>query len=122
MACQECEALCLLIQKHSAKISVSDTNLTLVCNRTGDTESLKACADPSGCLCSALCVLLDGDGCAQLISPLYILKTDGLCALYDAVGIYALAVGKRFNFLKIFESVLVKDRLQLRHTSFIILK
>ena len=67
-------------------------------------------------------VFLHRDGCAQFIGPLDILKADRLCALYDTVSINAFAVGKSLNIFKAAESVLVKNGLQLRHTSFKILK
>ena len=122
VAREESEALGLLIEQHGAQVAVADTDLTLVSDGTGNTESLQAYADPFCCLCSGLRVLFHGDRRSELICPFDILEADGLCTLNDAVGIHALAVCKSLYILKALEAVLVKNGLQLRHTSFIVFK
>ena len=122
MAGQESEALGFLVQQHGAQVAVADTDLALIRNRTGNAEGLQGGADPLGGFRSVLRAFLDGDSGAQFIGPLYILEADGLGALHDGVGVDALAVGERFDFFKIFESVFVQDRLQLRHAAFIVLE
>ena len=122
MAGQEREAFGLLVQQHGAQIAVADTDLALVRNRTGDAEGLQSGADPLGGFSSVLGAFLDSDSGAQFIGPLYVFEADGLGAFHDGVSVNALAVGKSFNFLEVFESVLVQNRLQLRHAAFIVFK
>ena len=39
VTCEEAEALCLFGKKHRAEVTVTKTNLTVFCNRAGDTPS-----------------------------------------------------------------------------------
>ena len=52
MACEECEALCVLFKKHLAEVTVTKTNLSLVSYRARDTESLKSLTDSSSSVSS----------------------------------------------------------------------
>ena len=66
---------------------MSKTNLSVLCNRSRDTESLKTFTDGCGSLGSLSCALLDGDGSTYCVSPACILETDWLNALNHAVYI-----------------------------------
>ena len=75
-----------------------------------------------GGLGSGLHALLQRDGGAQLIGPLGVLEADGLNALDDLIGVHALAVVESLQLFKILEAVLLQNRLQLRHATFVILQ
>ena len=57
---------------------MTETDLALKGDRTGDTESLQPRTEGSGDLGGDLQVLLDRDGRAEDISPAGVLKTDRL--------------------------------------------
>ena len=105
-----------------AQVAVADADLALVRDGAGDAEGLQAHADAAGSLGGALDAFLHGDGGAQLIGPLRVLEADGLRGLDDLVGVDALGVVESLYFIKFFEAILVQNRLDLRHTTFIILK
>ena len=122
MTGQEREAFGLLVQQHGAQVAVAQTNLTLVGNGTGDAERLEAFADALGSLGSGLDALLQRDGGAQLVGPLRVFKGDGLDALDDLVGVNALGVVVGLQLIKILEAVLLENRLELGHATFITFK
>ncbi len=78
VACQEGEALGLLLQKPRAQVAVADADLALVRDGAGDAERLQAHANAARGLGGGLDALLHGDGGAQLIGPLRVLEADGL--------------------------------------------
>ena len=87
MACEEAEALGLLIQQSCAQSSMSKANLTGVCDRARDAECLKAFADclsRVGCLAAAL---LDRDCGTCDVCPACVLEADRLNALDQVVDI-----------------------------------
>ena len=99
MACKETETVCILFQKHLSQISVSKTNLTLVCYRTRNTECLKALTDSCGSVSSLSAALLDRDGSAYCISPARILKADRLDLLNLSINVKACIFCNLFSFL-----------------------
>ena len=100
MSCQECEALGILFQKHLAQIAVAETDFSAVCNGTRNAEGLQALADGcSGLRCLAA-ALLDGDGRADGVSPLCVLKTDGLNTLNQMIYVQSCVLG---NLLRLFD-------------------
>ena len=101
---------------------MADADLALVRDGAGDAEGLQAHADAAGGLGGGLDAFLHGDGRAQLIGPLRVFEADGLCALDDFIGVNALGVVESLHFIKVLEAILVQDGLDLRHTTFIILK
>ena len=122
MAGQESEALRLLVQQHGAEIAVADADLALVRHGAGNAESLQTDTDPLCGFGSSLRVFFHGNGGAELIGPLHVLKAYGLRALDDRICINAHAVGESLDIFKGFEAVFVQDGLQLRHASFVVFK
>ena len=116
------EGLGLLVQQHRAQIAVTQTNLTLVGNGTGDAERLQTLADAGSSLGGGLHALLQRNSGAQLIGPLRIFEADGLNALDDLISVNALAVVVSLQLVPIGEAVLLQNRLQLRHAAFVVLK
>ena len=92
MTCEECETLCIFLKEHLAEVTVTETNLTLISNRTGDTESLEAFADCSSSVSSSCAALLYSDSAAYCVSPLCIFKTDRLDALNELIDIQTLCL------------------------------
>ena len=90
MTCEECEALCVLLKQHLAEVSVTKTNFSLICNRAGDTESLKTLTDSGSSLGSLLAALLDCDSAAYCVSPLSVLEADRLDLLYKCIDVKTL--------------------------------
>ena len=119
---EESEALGVFIQQHRAEVAVAETDLALIGNRAGDAERLQAFADALGGFGSGLDAFLHRDRRAQLVSPLHVLEADRLGALHDGIRIHALGVGVGLHFVKVLEAILVKHRLELRHTTFIVFK
>ncbi len=84
---KEGKALCLLTKQTGCQVSVSDTYLAVVGNRTGDAEALQTDTDSLGSLGSILHALLDSDGCTADVCPLGILETDALSVFTHLVGV-----------------------------------
>ena len=93
MASQEAEALGVLLEQHLAEVAMAKANLTSVSDGSGDAECLQAFADCCSSLICLAAVLLDGDGCADGICPLCVLKADGLNALNKVIDIKARSLG-----------------------------
>ncbi len=81
------------LKEHLAEISVTETNLSLISNRTGDTESLEALSDSSSSVSSSCAALLYSDSAAYSVSPLCIFKADGLNAFNQLVDVQTLCLG-----------------------------
>src|SRR5699024_141471 len=94
VASQECKALGLVTEQHSAQVTVAQTHVSLLGNGAGHAEGLQADTDGLSSLGSGLNALLDSNSAAQGISPACVLKCDGLYALYDLIRIKALAQAK----------------------------
>ena len=109
MAGQESEALGFLAEKASGKVSVTKTNLTVVGNRTWDTERLETDTDGLGSVGSILAALLDGDGSTYHVSPLSVLEADGLSFLASEIRIDAGFLANFVSFLNVFDSVLIQS-------------
>ena len=119
---EESEALGVFIQQHRAEVAVAEADLALIGDRAGDAERLQTLADALGGFGGGLNTFLHRDRRAQLVSPLHVLEADRLGALHDGIRIHALGVGVGLHFVKVLEAILVKHRLELRHTTFIVFK
>ena len=71
---------------------MAKTDLTLVSNRAGDTESLKSLTDSSSSVSSLCAALLDSDSAAYCVSPLSVLEADRLNALNELVDVKTLSL------------------------------
>ena len=88
---------------------MTDTNLTVVGNRTGDAEALQTDTDSLGSLGSALHTLLDGDGGTTNVCPLGVLKADTLSVLANLVRINADALANLISLFDILDTVFVQS-------------
>ena len=101
---------------------MADTNLTVISNRTGDAEGLKAKTDFLSSLSSTCYLILNSNSAAYNISPSSIFKADRLNALNDIVSINACFIA---DFLCLFNggnAVLIKLCIYLIYSSFIAFK
>ena len=96
---------------------MADADLALIRDGAGDAEGLQAFADAAGGVGGGLNALLHGDGGAELIGPLRVFEADGLSALDDLIGVYALGIVECLDFFKILEAVLFEHGLELRHAA-----
>ena len=98
---------------------MSQTNLTLIGNRSGNTECLQALTDSCCSICRSLAALLDRDSRAYGVCPLCILKTDGLNALDHLINIKACILGDLFRLFDGSNSIAVQCCINLFDTSLI---
>ena len=119
MASQESEALGLFLQQHLAQIAVTQTNLSLVCNRTRDAESLKTLADGSSSVSSSAAALLDCDGSTNGVCPLCVFEADRLNALYHLVYIQTGSLGNFRSALDGIDAVFLQNSQNLCFSSLI---
>ena len=117
MAGQEGEALGLVPEQHGAQVAVAQAHVALLGHRAGHAEGLQADADGLGGLGGGLHALLDGHGAAQGVGPAGVLKSDGLHALDDLIGVEALALAQLAGLFQAGDAVLGKTLLNLRHSS-----
>ena len=122
MACQKGKALGLLTQQSCAQVTVADTNLTVVGNRTGNTEGLQAEADLFCCVSCVCYAVLDGDCRADNVCPTCVFKADRLNALYHVIYINALFVTNLFCLFNRGDAVLFQLSIDLVDSSLITLK
>ena len=119
VACQEAEALGVLLQEHLSKVSMSQTYLTLVSYRTRDTESLQALSDGGGSVGSLAAALLDGDSRAGDVSPACVLKADRLNALDLVVYVQSGVLCNLLCFLERSNAIAVQNLIDFVNSSFI---
>jgi hypothetical protein len=122
MSCKEAEALGGLFEEHLSEIAVSKTYLTVISNRSGNTETLKTFAD---CGCSLGClaaVLLDCDCRAYCICPLCILEADTLYVLNHVIYVKSGILCDLLSFLYVLDAILIKSCVDLVNTRLIIFK
>ena len=122
MAGQEREALGFVPEQHRAQVAVAQAHVALLGHRAGHAESFQADADGLGGFGSGLHALLDGDGAAQGVGPAGVLKSDGLHALYDIIGIKALAEAKVPGLFQAANAVFGQAFFDFRHSSFFAFK
>ena len=122
MSGKECKAACLLAKQSGSKITMSQTYLTVICNRSRDTERLKALADGFSGLCCVLDTLLDSDGCTCYIRPLCVLKADFLGVLTHLVWVDSLGVADSLCLFEVFDSVFVESCIDLVNTTLVTFK
>ena len=119
MTCKEAEAICLLFKEHLAEVTVSETYLTVISNRTGNTESLKTFADCCGSICCSLATLLDSDCSTYCVCPACILKADGLNFLNKCIYINSCILADGFALLDGGDAILFNDLVYLVNSSLI---
>ncbi len=119
MTCEESKALSILFEEHLTEVTVTETNLTLVSNRTGDTESLEAFTDSSSSVSSLCAALLDSDSAAYSVSPLSILEADRLDAFNELVYIETLCLTYLSTLFDRVDAVFLDNSKDLLFTSFI---
>src|SRR5574344_1205075 len=88
---------------------MTDTNLTVVGNRTGDAEALQTDTDSLGSLGSTLHALLDGDSSTTYVCPLGILKADTLSVLANLVRINTNTIANLISLFDILYTVFIKS-------------
>ncbi len=106
VASQEREALGVLTKQHGAQVAMAQANLAVLGHGAGDAEGLQANADGGsgvGCVGDAL---LHGNGAAKGVSPLGVLKCDGLDVLSDLVGVEAKIGADLQGFLEVGDAIL----------------
>ena len=87
MSCQECKALGIFFKEHLSEVTVSESDLTAVSDRSRDAESLKPDSDGCCSFGSLAAVLLDSDGSTDYICPLCVLKADRLDAFDEFIDV-----------------------------------
>ena len=97
---------------------MTDTNLSVVGNRAGDTEGLKTKTDFFSSLSSVLNLFLNSDCAAYNVSPASIFKADRLNALNDVISINACLITDFLSFLNGGDAVLFKLSINLVNSSF----
>ena len=122
VTCEEGKALGFVAQKHGGKVSVTDTDLAVICDGAVDAEALKTYADIAGSLFSVLCACFQGDSCADAVCPADVLKADGLNALGDLIGIEACLLAELAAFLDGSDSVLSKYGVYFADSAIIVFK
>ncbi len=100
VTCEECKALGLFSQKHSRKISVSKSDLSLFSDRTGYAEALQADTDCLSSVSRLLATLFDSDSATYGVCPYCIFKCDRLNSFDDSVYVDALVGANLFCFFK----------------------
>ena len=84
---QEGEALSLLAEQTGSQVTMTQTHLTVVGNRTGDTEALQTDTDSLGSVSGSLHTLLDSDSGTTNVCPLSVLEANALCVLTHLIGV-----------------------------------
>ena len=102
VTCQKCEALGVFFQQHLAQITVAQTNLSLVSNRTRNAECLQTFTDCSSSVSSSAAALLDRNCCTNGISPLCVFEADRLNAFYHLIYVQTSSLG---NFSCTFDGI-----------------
>ena len=108
MSGKESEALCLLAEKHCRKVSMSETHLTVISDRTWDTECLKTDTDSLSGLCSVLASFLQSDGSSYYICPFRILEADRLRIFASLIRIKTILLANGVSLFDILDTVFVK--------------
>lgn len=101
MSCEEAEAPGLLAKKHSSEVSVPEADLSLVCNRTGYAEGLKALSYLFRSLGSRSGSGFQSRSGTERICPDSILKCYSLNSLDYLFNIYPPGKAESFSFFKI---------------------
>ena len=87
VTCKKCETFCFFFQQHFAKVTMSKTNLTLIGNRTWNTECLQTFANCSSSVSCPLTSLFNCNCSAYCIGPFCIFKANRLNAFYHFIYI-----------------------------------
>ena len=119
---QKGKALGLLPQEACAQVAVTDTDLSVVCDRTRDAEGLQAETDFLRCVGSCLYTVLNRDCRADDVGPTGIFKTNWLNALYQIVYINPLVIADLLGLFDRSDAVLVQLCIDLVDSSFIAFK
>ena len=108
VTCKESETFSFFAQQHSSEVTVADTNLTVVSNRTRNTECLQTDTD-SFCSFSSVCaVLLKSDCSTYHISPFCVFKTDRLSFFTRFIRIKSGSFADSVSFFDVFDAVSVQ--------------
>jgi len=122
VTCKEAEALSLIGKKHCAKVTVAETNLTVLSNGAGDTEGLKTDTDSSCCLGCLLATLLKSDGGAYSVSPDSVLKADRLGLANDLITVDTCCKSNFLAFLDGGDAIFSENGVDLINSSLITFK
>ena len=117
VACQEAEALGILVQQHCAQIAMAQAHLALLGHRAGNGKGLQALANGSGAVRSALEAALYRNSGTQRISPNGIVKADGLHAANDLVAVDALCKEHLIGGIQRFQPVCLQAGFNFGHTA-----
>jgi hypothetical protein len=119
VACQECEALGVLLQKHGAQVAVAKADLAVVGDGARDAECLQALADYAGSLRSLAASSLDCESSADCVSPLCIFKADRLDVLYHVIDINTCVIADLLGFLNGGNAIVIQNFIDLVNSSLI---
>ena len=86
---------------------MAKANLSLISNRSGDTERLKSLADGGGSVRGPAAALLDRDSGAYGISPAGIFKADGLDLLYLVIYVQSGILGDLLRLFDVRDAIAV---------------
>ena len=122
MTCEEAEAFRLLGKKHLAEITVTETDLAVFRNGTGNTESLESDTDSGGSISCLFATCLDSDSGAYSVSPYSVFKTDRLSFSYYFIAIYTCGKCDFLAFLDRFDAVICENAVDFINSSLISFK
>ena len=101
---------------------MAKTNLSVLSNRAGDTESLKTDTDSSSSVSCLGAARLDCDSCAYNICPLSVFEADGLCFFNDLIRVDTVSIADILTLVDRLNTIFVKSREGFRLTSLVTFK
>ena len=119
---QEGEALSLLAEQTGSQVTMTQTHLTVVGNRTGDTEALQTDTDSLGSVSGSLHTLLDSDSGTTNVCPLSVLEANALCVLTHLIGVNTSFFTNLVGFLNTIDAILFQSSKNLVDTALLTLK
>ena len=109
VTCQESETFSFFAQQHSSKVTMADTNLTVVSYRTRDAECLQTDTDSFSSFSSVCATFFNSNGSTYNISPFCIFKTDRLSFFTRFIRIKSMSFTDSVSFFDIFDAVSVQS-------------
>ena len=101
---------------------MTETNLSLIRNRTGNAEGLQTYAESFRSFRSMLATFLDCYSRANGVRPDCVFKADRLNASYYSVNVNAFVKSNLFAFFNIFNAVFGETLIDLIDSSFVSFK
>ena len=122
VTCKECEALGFFRKKSCGEVSVTETDVTLFCDGTGDTERLKTDTDSFSGLSGARATLFDRYSATYGVRPYRVFESDRLYAFYYLIAVYAFFETDVSSLFEILYAILFKSSVDLVYSSVITFK